>query len=246
VYGKFIYVCLWVFLFLRIPVRLYGVGFDSQVMKRLFHNSTYLFKAEFSRSLRINGDLFLAGKLLSPEVLGIYSFARSASIAVSQALSTAVSSALYPQCCVLARTGASTKQINTIIWVSVMMCLAFVCQAVLAPVYIPLFFDQTWHDAIPSAVLLCLSAIAVYLLDLACCVLRALGHFAAESGVRLGHLVLLLSGLMLFQPREPVQIAAIVLSASAIWMAAIALFYGSDVLHWQQSQKAKSPVPVNS
>lgn len=220
VYGKFIYAVFWIALFLRKPVQNFGVGFHWQTMQKLLSNSMRLFQSEFSRSLRLNIDLFLAGKFLSPEIFGIYSFAKSASVAISQALSNAVVSALYPQCCKMFREGSKPEQTRLIAIISGMMLLAFVLQAALVPYYVPFFFADTWTASITPAIVLCLSAVPVFLLDMLCCVKRAIGRFASESKVRLGHLLLLLGSLLLMQPASPIDIAMIVLLTSLVWVVA--------------------------
>lgn len=240
VYGKFIYVFLWVILFSIVPVKKYGIAFHLPTIKHLFKNSFRLFQSEFSRSLRINADLFLAGKLLSPEIFGIYSFAKSASVAISQAISNAVVSALYPQCCKMVRDGASAKHVRLFCIVILMMLFCYLCQAILAPWYIPLFFNDTWTESVQSAVVLCLSAMPIFLLDMLCCVKRAVGNFVSESKVRLGHLLLLLCGLLLIEPITPLDIAVTVLLTSAMCLGVSVIFTLNEYQTWLGLQQNTS------
>lgn len=226
VYGKYIYGILWVLLFSIASVKTYGIACHLPTVRHLVGNSFKLFQSEFSRSLRMNADIFIAGKLLPAEIFGIYSFAKSASIAISQAVSNAVVCALYPQFCQMYRDskmpdpglGDTIKQRRLIIGVTAAMLFCYLCQAALAPVYIPLFFADTWTASIYPAVLLCFSAMPVFLLDMLCSGKRAMGEFAFESKLRLGHLLTLLSGLLLSQPDTPEDFALAVLLAGGVWL----------------------------
>ncbi|BDX08262.1 oligosaccharide flippase family protein [Planctobacterium marinum] len=215
VYGKFIYAILWILLFIRVPVAQYGIGFDWQIFKKLLANSSKLLQSELSRALRINADVLIAGKLLSPEIFGIYSFAKSASIAVSQAFSNAVTTALYPQFCVMQRDGVQSDSVKNIVLLMGLVCALYATQALLAPFYIQWVFGNTWLASIPVAVWLCISAIPIFLIDMVCVAQRAAGAFTLESHVRLAHLSVLVASLCWLKPESPLALAQVMLYASS-------------------------------
>lgn len=218
VYGKYIYALLWIALFLPISVKGYGLGFECTVFCRLVRNSTRLFQSELSRALRINLDLFVAGKLLVPEVFGIYSFAKSASVAISQALSNAVTSALYPQLCLMQRKGVTAAQLNKLLIITLVVTVAYLLQGITAHLYIPWFFGERWQSAITATVFLCLSAVPAFLLDMLCVIQRAKGAFRVESRVRIGHLLVLLAAILWLQPASPQIMSLVVLGSGLYWL----------------------------
>lgn len=115
--------------------------------------------------LRLQGDVYIIGKVLGVEALGIYSFAKNAGIGISLSLINAYQHALLPNLCdaqgnlqeLRTRYHLAIKSIGLII-------LFVTLQCVFAPLYVPILFGEKWVSAIPILQILCFIAIAFALL----------------------------------------------------------------------------------
>ncbi|MBE9188818.1 lipopolysaccharide biosynthesis protein [Gloeocapsopsis crepidinum LEGE 06123] len=116
---------------------------------------------ELLDKIRLNLDYLIVGRFLSIEALGIYFFAFSAGLGISQNVVNAIISALFPYLCEVRdnlkklreRCFSSFKTIAMIIVPLVLL------QSSLAPLYVPIVFGSKWNSAIPILMIICLSAI---------------------------------------------------------------------------------------
>ncbi len=220
-YGKIVFSLLWLILFSLAPVKSYGLGFDLRVIKQLLRTSGQLLSCESLRALRLHTDTFIASKLMSPELFGIYSFAKNAGIGLSQSIGNVFNSALFPFLCKLQRQGKLTQQQSIVYRIATCIGLVFVIQALLVPFYLPLIFDQKWQITIPIVVILCLVALPNLLVDTYCSFQRAQGDFKCEILTRLLCLLISLLLLIYFSPTQPIEFAMILLASSLLWCIAI-------------------------
>ena len=68
VYGNWVFTLLWYGLFYSAPVQNFGVGFQRNVFLKLTKTSGQLFSTELVRSLRMQSNMRISVRLLSPEL----------------------------------------------------------------------------------------------------------------------------------------------------------------------------------
>lgn len=216
-YGKIVFSVLWLVIFMFIPVTGYGIGANFSVIKTLLAMSGKLFSSELLKTLRLYLDVFIAAKVMTPELFGFYGFAKNAGVGLSQSIGNVFQGALYPFLCQLQRTQQLNARQRLIAWMTLGVSSIFVFQALLVPVYVPLLFDDKWQGMIDVVSVMCLLAIPTLFIDSHCCYLRAVGQFKHEIGVRL--LCLLISAFVLagVAPYQPMAFAYVMLFGGVLW-----------------------------
>jgi O-antigen/teichoic acid export membrane protein len=218
VYGKWVFGLLWVCLFYFAPVKHFGVGFQLSTFLLLCRTSGQLLLTELARALRMQLDMLIGARLLSPEMFGLYSFAKSAGVGLSQSLNNAFNSALYPYLCDKHRQGQLSQYIRWIYLVTTAVALLFLLQAVAVPFYVPLLFDQQWQQQYLVISLLCLAALSGLYVDTHCNILRSQGAYQYELYARFFCLFTSTLGLLIFQTETPEAFALVVLVSSTTWL----------------------------
>ena len=182
-YAKIFAAFLWFALFMRVDVEHLGIGFQPAVMKFLLKTSSLLVMTELSKAAKQHADVFVAGRVLSPELFGFYTFAKTASLGMSQSFINAFQGALLPFLSQQNREGNKQGQRSVII-IGLLLSFAFVFQALSAGIYVPMLFGNEWNDAVLTCSILCLSAIPALWLDTLCSSLRARAEYLDEFIVR--------------------------------------------------------------
>jgi len=221
--GKIAFSLLWLLLFSLSPVKSYGIGFDLAVVAKMLKTSGKLFNTEFLRGIRLHADTFIAGKLLTPELFGFYSFAKNAGVGLSQSISQVYISALYPYLCKLERTGQLAGKYKLVYLTSLFISLLFVFQALLVPIYVPILFDEKWSSAVPIITILCLAALPNLIIDVVCCFNRTTGQYNNETIIRLICLFIALATMLIISPDKPMAFAMVILSSSIFCLVLIYL-----------------------
>lgn len=222
---KYVGVILWTVGFWLAPVKAHGVAFEFAVFKKLVRTSSTLFFTEMSKSLKGHSDLFIAGKLLTPEIFGIYAFAKSVSIGLSQALSNAFCNALFPHVCALNRDDQQQVARRQILILTAVMALILLCQAASAPIYVPLLFGASWEGSVQIVSILCVASVGNLLFDIRCLSLRAQGAFSRELNEQLVFSLIATATIFLFAPLNAIEMAWAVLVGAATW----SIWYSSQV-----------------
>ncbi|MFT5840518.1 MAG: O-antigen/teichoic acid export membrane protein [Flavobacteriales bacterium] len=221
VYGKWVFVLLWIGLFYSAPVQNFGMGFQLNIFLKLTKTSGQLLSTELVRALRMQSDMLIGARLLSPELFGLYSFAKSAGVGLSQSINNAFNTALYPYLCDKHRDG-QLKQHTSMVYLSTCSVgTLFLIQALLVPVYVPLLFDQAWQQNHMLVMVLCLAALPAVFIDTQCNILRAKAHYQKELYVRLFCLVVNTVGLLAIQATTPENFALSILACSSVWLLAL-------------------------
>lgn len=138
---------------------------------------------ETLKGFRLHLDKVVIAGLLGVEALGVYFFAFNAGLGLAQTLSVAFSACLYPQLCKALRQGEDVAAV----WTNVTgVCLSlasglFILQIAAAPIYVPLVFGETWLDAVPIVIILCLAAAPRFLSDCASQLARTTKHTQLET-----------------------------------------------------------------
>ena len=225
VYGKWVFALLWIALFYSTPVQNFGVGFQRNVFLKLAKTSGQLFFAELVRALRMQSDMLIGARLLSPELFGLYSFAKSAGVGLSQSINNAFNTALYPYLCDKHRSG-QLKQYTPIVYlITCSVGSLFLMQALLVPIYVPLLFDQIWQQNYMLVMVLCLAALPVVFIDTQCNVLRAEAQYQKELYVRLFCLIVSTVGLIVVRASTPENFALTILACSVLSLLTLVPWY---------------------
>ncbi|OUR79770.1 hypothetical protein A9Q75_11705 [Colwellia psychrerythraea] len=221
--GKVAFSIFWLFLFSFSPVNSYGVGCNPFIIHQMLQTSGKLFNTEFLRGIRLHADTFIAGRLLTPELFGFYTFAKNAGVGLSQSISQVYISALFPYLCKLERKGQLLIQQKKVFVISLGIGLLFVIQALLAPIYVPILFDEKWSSAIPIITILCLVALPNLIIDIVCCMQRVTEQYHRETITRLVCLFISLVTLFIFTPNEPMEFALVIFFSSLFCLIPIYL-----------------------
>lgn len=217
-YTKIAAAVFWVMLFYPAVSSSVGLAWNNHIMKELLSFAGKVLGSELVKAFRGQADSLFAARLLSPELFGVYSFAKSASLGISQSFSTAYLSALYPYLCQQRRNNNWHKGLRYAAIATVVIMLGYLLQALLAPWYIELLFGDRWVEAISVAVLMCLAAIPVLFAD----TLSTLWRIQNKVGLELIYTAicagLLAGALLLFQPQTCLHIVWLMLTVSVIWV----------------------------
>jgi len=205
--AKVIAAILWVALFSLPKVRSIRAGFDRQIMKSLTYYSGKILSTEVTKTFRQQSDMLLAGKLLDGELFGLYSFARSAGLGLSQSLSAAFVGGLYPYLCQQMRIKNVTQGLKNTYIACACVSVIFLAQAALAPLYIDWFFPDRWSEATLLVCILCSSAIPLLIVDTHCVYLRAQNRPTRELFIALAIGSFTFLGLYFWSPNTPMNFA---------------------------------------
>ncbi|WP_425304068.1 oligosaccharide flippase family protein [Brumicola pallidula] len=216
VYGKWVFVALWLILFYFAPVKNYGIGFNKPIFLSLIKSSGQLLSTELIRALRLQLDVLIGARLLSPELFGVYSFAKSAGVGLSQSLNNAFNSGLYPYLCNKHRQDTLPNFTLKIYAFASLVAFTFIFQAIAVPFYVPILFEQQWQQSYSTVAFLCCSALPAIYIDTHCNILRAKAEYQYEMYVRIFCLVTSAIGLLLFNANTPIDFALSVLIMSVV------------------------------
>lgn len=216
VYGKWVFVIIWVSLFYFAPVKDYGIGFHKPIFLSLIKSSGQLLSTELLRALRLQSDVLIGARLLSPELFGIYSFAKSAGVGLSQSLNNAFNSGLYPYLCNKYRQGTLASFTLKIYAFASIVAFTFILQAIAVPFYVPFLFEQQWQQSYSTVAFLCCSAVPAIFIDTHCNIFRAKAEYQYEMYVRIFCLITSAIGLLLFNAKTPADFALSVLIMSTV------------------------------
>jgi len=221
VYGKWVFALLWIGLFYFTPVQHFGIGFQRNIFLKLTKTSGQLLSTELVRALRMQSDMLIGARLLSPELFGLYSFAKSAGVGLSQSINNAFNTALYPYLCDKHRNGQLKKHIPMVYLFTSSVSILFLIQAFLVPIYVPLLFSQAWQQNYMIVMVLCLAALPAVFIDTQCNLLRARAEYQKELFVRLFCLIVTAVGLLVVQAATPENFVLTILTCSFLWLLAL-------------------------
>jgi PST family polysaccharide transporter len=139
--------------------------------------------AEGLKNVRNQFDMFILGKVLSPEAFGLYAFAKNAGLGISLSLTAGFNTALLPRLCDAYRDGENVAKsyFSALRTALVVIAPLILCQALLAPIYVPIVFGEQWEPASLLVTCLCLSAIPRMIFDSGSMYFRALDRLRAEN-----------------------------------------------------------------
>lgn len=187
IWPKLFAAALWVVVINRRVHWLPRMQFCWNELKQARRYSGGVLMAECLKNGRNQFDMFILGRLLPPDIFGLYAFARNAGLGISLSLTNGFNTALLPKLCDARRAG---EQLGKSYFASLTTAMKFIaplilCQALLAPVYVPLLFGEQWAPASALIVALCLSAIPRMVFESASMYFRAADQLRSENQVAL-------------------------------------------------------------
>ena len=132
---------------------------------------------ELLDKIRLNLDYLIVGRFLSVEALGIYFFAFSAGLGISQNVIRAIISALFPYLCEVGENMKLLKKryLSSLKIMAMIIVPLVLLQSSLAPLYVPIVFGSKWSSAVPILIIICLSAIPLAFASATYQLLNAIG-----------------------------------------------------------------------
>lgn len=217
-YAKVLAALVWVMAFAFAETDRYAPRFSPAVMQVLMSFSVRVLGSEVLRSLRNQADLLIAGRILTPELLGIYSFAKSAGIGLAQSLGNAFLAGIYPRLSDYHRRGEIVSGSQLVLVIAACVGLVFIAQSIAAFIYVPLLFDAQWHAAAGLVAVLCLSAIPALLVDTSALIHRVQYQLNTECLMQFIAVAILVAGLLLLSPDSPKAFAMSTTALSMLWL----------------------------
>ena len=143
--------------------------------------------AECLKNSRNQFDLFVLGRVLPADLFGLYAFARNAGLGISLSLTNSFNTALLPKLCDAKRQGRSlVRNYFSSLGIGMKFIVPIIlCQAILAPIYVPLLFGEQWTPASLLISLLCLSAIPRMVFESTSMYFRAADNLRRENHISL-------------------------------------------------------------
>jgi len=223
-YAKVITACAWVLLFGLAKVPTVRPGYQADVFWPLAAYSGKIFGSETLRVLRTQADVLIAGRLLAPDLMGLYSFAKNAGVGLGQSVINAFLSGLYPYICEQIRQGNEQLAARRSLRYAFAISSVFVLQALAAPLYVTILFGDRWQGAAYLVSILCISAIPALLVDTRSFFYRANNRPSAETKLTLACVVVSLVAVLVVAPESPQALAWCTTLASLFWLFFIAKF----------------------
>lgn len=216
IWPKLFAAALWVAIINRRVHWMPRFQFSWRELRKARRYSGGVLLAECLKNGRNQFDMFILGRLLPADMFGLYAFARNAGLGISLSLTNGFNTALLPKLCDARRAGEALGKSYFSSLSTAMKFIAplILCQALLAPIYVPLLFGQQWAPASMLIVALCLSAIPRMVFESASMYFRAADQLRSEN-----------QAAMVFTVMFCLVIAAVsVLGAQAVALAMIACY----------------------
>lgn len=224
-WAKIIAALVWLGMFLAVKVPTIKPSYCGKTMVRLLVFSSKVLASDFLKTGRSQIDVLLAGKLLSPELFGLYSFAKSAGVGLGQSLSNAYLSCIYPRMASLQRDQKLASEFRQMFLIALGISSIFIVQSLMAPIYIPLLFHNDWPNPSILVTVLCLSAIPCLLIDICALKLRVQYQANKEIALQAASVISLLLSLAIFSPTTPLSFAACTVAVSFSWLLFLPIIF---------------------
>ena len=137
--------------------------------------------------------------VVTQEVFGLYAFAKNAGLGISLSLTAGFNTALLPRLCDAYRDGENVARsyFNALRTALVVIAPLILCQALLAPIYVPIVFGKQWEPASLLVTCLCLSAIPRMIFDSGSMYFRALDRLRAENMIAVSFTTIFAAGIFI-------------------------------------------------
>ena len=198
-------------------------SFTIERWKEIISFGGKLIGVDLLTRLRFNLDYLIIGRFLGLEALGVYFFAFSAGLGISQNVIYTFTAALFPHLCAARENSKRLKKqfFKSLKTFALIVIPVVLIQSSLAPFYVPIVFGQKWVTSIPLLVVLCYSAIPFALSRAISQLLQAMDKSHIDLYWNAIFTVIFAAALLLAVQGGIVWIAASVLTTQAV---AIPLF----------------------
>ncbi len=176
--------------------------------------------------LRQEMDYLIVARFLGLEALGIYFFAYSAGIGISQSVINSFGVAWYPYLCEVRRDPQALRSrfLKSLKTIAFTILPLVIVQSCLAPFYVPIVFGEKWEDAIPILILICLSAVPIALEKALSALLQATDKMAIDIRWNI-FFSIAFAGILVVSARQGVlQLAIAVLVSRWIFIPGFAFY----------------------
>lgn len=190
--------------------------FSLPIIIDLFKFSINVFCSELLKTLRGQVDLLIAAKIFDSEMLGVYSFAKSAGVGLGQSLGSAYLACIYPQLALLHRSSNLSLGVSKIFYLTGAIALIFIAQSLLAHSYVPVLFDKQWQGVATLVSVLCLTAIPMIFVDVNALIFRVQDHLLDELVLQGLCVVTFTVSILVAIPEAPIDLCLRMLVASFI------------------------------
>ncbi len=222
-WAKVFAALFWVALFCRARNPFGGYRWDQTVIGDLCRFGSKTLGSELIRALRFQLDSLFAGRLLGPELFGLYSFAKSAGFGVVQSLSQAYITVLYPHLCQQQRSGRLEAALRQTLRLTLCVATGFTLIAGLAPWYVEALFGDRWQGAETLCQILILAAIPALIFDQLVLQFRIQGHAGRELTCYGLSMLMMASLLLVWASPSPILIALLTLISMILSIAFVYL-----------------------
>ncbi len=216
-YAKIVGALVWFILFYFSSDTKIPLQFNKNTFFKIVKFSTNIFGIELLKLMRVHGDIFIAGKIFTPELFGIYGFAKNAGVGLGQSLSNAYLGGLFPYLCKCYRSGSEALANQKAFKYAAIIGTLFIIQSISAPIYIPLLFSEAWRGTETIVAILCLSACSAIIVDTGGIILRARDQVAKECKMLFIYILTTISIIVSLHPTTPIQMALIIVGSSFLW-----------------------------
>ena len=175
---------------------------------------------------RQDADYLIVARFLGLSDLGVYFFAYSAGIGISQGVINSFASAWYPYFCEVRRErnqlrGRFLRSLKTI---GMTIAPLVVVQSCLAPFYVPIVFGDKWIDAIPILIIICLSAVPMALAQATSKLLQAMDEIGLDIAWNTAFTTIFIGALVIAVPYGILPLAITVLVVRWLCIPLFTLF----------------------
>ncbi|MDW4498535.1 oligosaccharide flippase family protein [Sulfitobacter sp. D35] len=153
---------------------------------------------EIVKAMRQQADKLVVGALMGAEALGVYFLAFNAGLGLANSFAQAFSVALFPRLCTAEDRNTALR--DALLLGTALISAAVVCQALAAPVYVPILFGPEWDGISAVVSILCLAAIPGVIWSAAAQWLRAHERPQTELVVTVAVTVALIANTALLAP----------------------------------------------
>lgn len=175
-----------------------------------------------------DADYFIVARFLGLEALGIYFFAYSAGIGISQGIINSLASAWYPYFCEVRRDSKQLRHrfVNSLKSIGLTIFPVVLLQSFLAPFYVPIVFGQKWVDegAIPILIIICLSAVPMALAQSTSRLLQAIDEISLDIAWNAVFITVFVGSVFISVQQSLLHLAVTVLAVRWLFMPCFTLF----------------------
>ncbi len=196
--------------------------------------------------VRNNIDYLLISMVMGLEAVGIYFFAYNAGLGIANSIMQSNANNMLSH---LSRSNLCSEEFRStkryvFRHLFSLIAVIVVCQSLLAPIYVPLVFGQSWIElgALPVIIILCLSALPRLIIEIYSQLFRAKNQLVSDLKMNLG-LSIFVSVLVLIGAQYDLITISIYLTLGLSVFAATMVFIDYKLLNKQSIPNVK---PTNS